>query len=207
MEVPAGSFDCYKVELNINQTFWYSTDAHRYLVKFEGGGVIAELASIAQQSPVSPVTYQDPTDHFSLRAPAGWVFDRTDGAHGKGYTVAFLDPGAMGMTGVDVKSLEKTPAEKKSSLRTWAESEAEEAASLYKDFKVRADSWKERTVGGQPAISLLADYTAGKDKNIAYAVLTMSGNKGLLFECMVSAKDFEALQPEFDAIVDSYKSR
>src|SRR5436190_4599457 len=111
------------------------------------------------------------------------------------------------MTGVDVKSLEKTPAEKKSSLRTWAESEAEEAASMYKDFKVRADSWKERTVGGQLAISLLADYTVGKDKNIAYAVLTMSGNKGLLFECMVSAKDFEALQPEFDAIVDSYKSR
>jgi len=207
LEVPAGSFDCYKVELNINQTFWYSTDAHHYLVKFEGGGVIAELASITQRSPGSTVTYQDATDHFSLLAPAGWVFDRTDGAHGNSYTVAFLDPGAVGNTGVDVKSLEKIPAQKKSSLRAWANSEAEEAATLYKDFKVRADSWKEQTVGGQPAISLIADYTAGKDKNIAYAVLTKSGNKGLIFECMVSAKDFEALRPDFDAIVDSYKSR
>jgi hypothetical protein len=32
----------------VNQTFWYSTDAHRYLVKFEGGGVIAELRKIEQ---------------------------------------------------------------------------------------------------------------------------------------------------------------
>jgi tetratricopeptide (TPR) repeat protein len=207
LEVPAGSFDCYKVELNINQTFWYSSDAHHYLVKFEGGGAVAELASIAQQKPGSPVTYQDRTDHFSLSAPAGWVFDRADGAHGKSYTVSFIDPDALGMNGVDVKSLEKVPSEKKTSLRAWAESEAEVAGGMYADFKVRADSWKERTVGGQPAFSFIADYTAGKDKNIAYGVFTMTGNKGLIFESMVAAKDFETLRPEFDAIVDSYKSR
>src|SRR5258706_7504215 len=35
VEVPAGTFECFKVELSIHQTFWYSADAHRYLVKFE----------------------------------------------------------------------------------------------------------------------------------------------------------------------------
>jgi tetratricopeptide (TPR) repeat protein len=30
---PAGTFDCFKVELSVRQTFWYSTDAHHYLVK------------------------------------------------------------------------------------------------------------------------------------------------------------------------------
>jgi hypothetical protein len=45
--VPAGTFECFKVKLSlVNQTFWYSTDEHRYLVKFEGGGVIAELRKI-----------------------------------------------------------------------------------------------------------------------------------------------------------------
>ena len=32
-----GTFDCWKLELNIGQTFWISDDANRYLVRFEGG--------------------------------------------------------------------------------------------------------------------------------------------------------------------------
>jgi len=47
VSVPAGTFECFKVTLNlVNQTFWYSTDAHRYLVKLEGGGITAELRQI-----------------------------------------------------------------------------------------------------------------------------------------------------------------
>jgi len=48
VQVPAGTFDCYKIELSIKQTFWYSADEHRYLVKFEAGGVVAELAAVRQ---------------------------------------------------------------------------------------------------------------------------------------------------------------
>src|SRR5207245_2719845 len=94
VDVSAGSFDCYKIELNINQTFWISADAHRYLVKFEAGGAIAELGSITQQKAGAPVTYQDATEKFTLSAPEGWIFDRTDGAGGTSYTVSFLDPDA-----------------------------------------------------------------------------------------------------------------
>ena len=61
VEVPAGTFDCYKVELSpVNQTFWYSTDAHHYLVKFEAGGVAAELTQVTQRKAGAPVHYQDP---------------------------------------------------------------------------------------------------------------------------------------------------
>ena len=36
VEVPAGKFDCFKVHLGlVNQDFWFSDDAHRYLVRFE----------------------------------------------------------------------------------------------------------------------------------------------------------------------------
>jgi serine/threonine protein kinase len=44
--VPAGTFQCYKVALSVGQTFWYSTDAHRYLVKYEARSVVAELAAV-----------------------------------------------------------------------------------------------------------------------------------------------------------------
>jgi len=43
--VPAGTFDCLKVALNIGQTFWYSTDAHHYLVK------LSSAASSANSPP------------------------------------------------------------------------------------------------------------------------------------------------------------
>ena len=74
VETSAGTFDCCKVELSaVRQTFWYSTDAHHYLVKFEGGGVIGILASVTQRKPGDPVTYQDPAFGFSLAAPADWM--------------------------------------------------------------------------------------------------------------------------------------
>ena len=195
------------IELNISQTFWISADAHHYVVKFEGGGAIAELATIGQQKAGAPVTYQDATEKFTLTATEGWIFDRTDAPGDSSYSVSFLDPDAIAMTGLEVKRLDKIPEEKRKSLRTWAEAEAQEAAGVYKDFKVRADSWAERAVGGQAAVSFIADYSTPKDKNVAYGIFMKSGSKGYIFETLLGAKDFENFKPQFDAIVDSYKTK
>ncbi len=40
VQVPAGEFDCYRVEMSIQgakQSSWYSTDAKRWLVKYDNG--------------------------------------------------------------------------------------------------------------------------------------------------------------------------
>ena len=49
--VPAGTFECYKLVLNIGQTFWISNDEHRYLVRFVAGGVTADLTKVWQAEP------------------------------------------------------------------------------------------------------------------------------------------------------------
>ncbi len=50
VEVPVGKFDCFVVHLGlVNQDFWFSDDAHRYLVKFEAGPITAQLTSITQR--------------------------------------------------------------------------------------------------------------------------------------------------------------
>ncbi len=52
VQVPAGKFECFKIHLGlVNQTFWYATDPHRYLVKFDANSVLAELTSIGQIKP------------------------------------------------------------------------------------------------------------------------------------------------------------
>ncbi len=77
VQVPAGVFECFKIENTFKETYWYSTDAHRYLVKANvQSGMVWELSAVHQYPPGEPVRYQDPVLGFSLTAPPGWLFDR-----------------------------------------------------------------------------------------------------------------------------------
>ena len=89
VQVPAGTYECFKVEVSPNITYWYSTDSHRYAVKFaeNGAAVVGELAAINLCRAGEPVRYQAPEFGFCLTAPADWVFDRYPG----GQTKALMD--------------------------------------------------------------------------------------------------------------------
>ena len=211
VEVPAGTFDCFKVELSmVRQTFWYSTDAHHYLVKFEGGGVIGALAAVAQHKAGEPLQYQDPAFGFSLTAPADWMFHRADTSTDKDKArVVVLDPDGIGTSIVNVGSRKTLWPEAQKSLRAWAEKEIAdgEDSKLLKDLQIRPDSWKERTVAGQPGLSVIADFVEGDEKKIGYEVFTFGNKNAATFTLLAGAKDFEAFQPKFEAIVDSYKEK
>jgi hypothetical protein len=211
VEVPVGSFACYKVELSaVHTTFWYSTDAHHYLVKFEGGGVIGVLASVTQRKAGEPVPYQDPTFGFSLAAPADWMFFRTDVAGDQNKAkVMILDPEAVATSVVNVGSRTLLWPEVQNSLRAWAEKEITdgEGSKILKELTIRPDSWKDLTVAGKPGLSVIGDFVEGKDKKVGYAVFTFGNTNAATFVLLADAKDFEAFQPKFEAIVDSYKEK
>jgi hypothetical protein len=211
VEVPAGSFDCYKVEVSVvHQTFWYSTDAHHYLVKFEGGGAIGELSQVAQRKEGEPVKYQDPVFGFSLAAPADWMFHRAQTKNEKEKaSVVILDPDALATTVVNVGNPKVLGPEVPKTLRAWADKEIAdgEGSMALKELTIRPESWKDRTVAGQPALSVIGDFVEGKDKKVCYAVFTFGTANAATFVLQSGAKDFEVLQPKFDAIVDSYKEK
>jgi tetratricopeptide (TPR) repeat protein len=72
VEVPAGTFECFRINLSlVNQTFWYSTDEHHYLVKFEGGGVNAELRKIETDAANDFFKQGDAIFDFPLANKAG----------------------------------------------------------------------------------------------------------------------------------------
>jgi hypothetical protein len=211
VEVPAGTFDCYKVELSmVHQTFWYSTDAHHYLVKFEGGGVLGVLANVVQRKAGEPVPYLDPAFNFSLAAPADWVFFRSDVTDDKGKAkVVILDPDAVATAVVNVGSRKLLWPEVQNSVRAWAEKEISdgEGSKILKEFTIRPDTWKERTVAGKPAVSVVGDFVEGKDKKVGYAIFTFGQTTAISFVLLADAKDFEGLQSKFEGIVDSYKEK
>jgi hypothetical protein len=78
IEVPAGTFECYKIELSIQQTLWISTGPERYMVKFEGGGATTELTQIGTRKMDEPTAYEDEDWDFSLSAPPGWYISCLD---------------------------------------------------------------------------------------------------------------------------------
>jgi hypothetical protein len=213
LEVPAGTFDCYKVELRLtgqSQTFWYSTDEHHYLVQFKGGGVVAVLTAVNQRKAGELIPFQDPAFGFSLAAPADWMFYRTDLRDEKNKTrVMVLDPEGIATSVVSVGVRKLLSPEAQQSLRAWAEKEIAqgEGRESLKELQIRPDSWKDRTVAGKPGLSLIGDYVEGAEKKIGYVVFTLRNTNAAMFGLLAKAKDFEALQPKFEAIVDSYKEK
>ena len=99
--------------------------------------------------------------------------------------------------------------EAQKSLRDWADKEITdgEGSKTLKDLQIRPDSWKDRAVAGKPGISFIGDYVEGTEKKISYAVFTFGDTNAATFVLLCGAKDFEAFQPKFDAIVDSYKEK
>jgi len=207
LEVPAGTFECYRVQLSIRQTFWYSTDAHRYLVKFEAGGVVAELTEVRQRKFGEPVKFQDTGLNISMVAPPDWIFHRTESQDEKGsVTVTILDPEAMGSGELEVHPLENLKPDERKSLRAWAETEAAGGAKFLKDFQLRTESWQERTLARQPAISVVQDFVEGDIKKVGYAVFSFGNTAAIGFHLVAPAKNFDALRPAFDGVIDSYKA-
>jgi hypothetical protein len=214
VEVPAGSFDCYKVELSVagqmKQTFWYSTDAHHYLVKFESKGVIGELAAVTQREAGEPVQYHDPAFGFSLTAPADCMFHRADMRIDKTKTrVVVLAQDQLGVSVANVGSRTNLWPEAQKSLRAWAEKEIAEGEGgrLMEELTIRPESWKDRTVAGKPGLSVIGDYVEIGEKKVCCAVFTFGNTNAATFVLLAKAKNFVAFQPKFDAIVDSYKEK
>jgi len=208
VEVPAGKFDCFRVELNIGQTFWYSADTHRYLVKLEAGGAIAELAEVCQRKPGEPAALQDTKLGFSLTAPDGWTFFQREDRETKNKTqVIILDPEATALSRLAVETLDTLKPEAKPSSRAWAEVEIEDFARQLKDFQVRANSWKERTIAGKAGVSFIADCTEGKGKHLIYAAYALGDPTCVVFVVKLDPQDFDAFKPKIDAVIDSYKTK
>ena len=207
LEVPAGTFDCFKLVLSIGQTLWYSDDANRYLVQFEAGGAIGKLASVTKRKAGSPVPFRDDTLGVSFTAPVDWVIQRQGGERKGKVTIHLLDPAAD----ADHVILQLEPTESLSvaarqSSRAWAETDfRENHAKSRENFKVRADSWKNRSIAGRPGVSCLADFTESGKAKTALTLYVLGPKTCENFVLMCPADKLDALTPAFESIVASYR--
>lgn len=207
VKVPAGEFECFKVQLNIGQTFWFSNDAHRYVVKFEAGGVNANLVSIAQRAPGQPVQFQDETLGVSLTTPPDWVVQKQKTP--KSTTIHLLDPEADSEGGsLEIKATDSLTAAARTSPRAWADSDFLDAAMKeLKDVKVRPQSWQNHVIAGRPAVSCVADYVDRERPMVLFSAYLTGPKTSEHFSLACEATKFEALRGPFESIIASYRKK
>lgn len=210
IEVPAGSFDCYKIQLKlINgvQTFWFATDRSRALVKIEVGSVSGVATRITNTPDDTPMTTTEPKLGYSVTAPAGWITrpDERPAAAQKAALIAIDDEGT-GATFVQVQLKKDFSADALASLRAFSAHQIAAAKKANPTFEVHEDSWKETTIDGQPALSFIADHMTGEIKMIAHVTEGFVGNNTVDICSSVPVEGAEGYHAKHEAIVAGYRN-
>ena len=200
----AGKFDCFRVDINLKQSFWFSADAHRYLVKLEAGGTVIELARIRQRRAGQSELFSDAKTGYALTAPAGWFyFEHELEAKDPLMVVSLIDPEAVATGSLQVVDAANLSADEKRSVRVWAEKSLAQDAKPFKDFKIRPDGWQERVVAGKPAVAVTADFADGQTPRVFYGVYVLAEPRAAKLLTQAPREQFEQHRQQWDAIVAS----
>jgi tetratricopeptide (TPR) repeat protein len=120
-----------------------------------------------------------------------------------------LDPEeyAINFVGVWKKTkADDEQADGKKAVRAFAEQAVATRVKEISNYKIRPDSWREFTVGGLPAVSVIGDYMLVQQKKSDYSVQVFG--KTTRAQMRVSACDpdkLDKLRVEFDKIVQTLK--
>jgi Protein of unknown function (DUF3108)/Tetratricopeptide repeat len=200
VEVPAGKFECFKLVLSIAQTFYISTDEHRYCVKFEAGGVSGELTRVEHLEPGKPVAFDG--RGFTLTLPERWfVYPAKTEKKDEIEKALILDTDGAATAWVAAKAPKAD--QKGKSIKDRIDADIKEMKSTLKDFKLRGDGAKQSTIAGRPAYSVVADYIDGDKKMVMYGADVLGDKLEVEFAAMIAADKFDAFQKEFEKVVES----
>jgi tetratricopeptide (TPR) repeat protein len=204
VETPAGKFDCFKVQLSIGQTTWFSDDEHRYLVKFTAGSVTGLLTSVTQRKAGSPVAFRDDELGISFNAPADWLVHRfIKGQPAKQSLIRIFDANADADDGgLRLFATDSLPTVARQSPKAWAESNL----AARKDIAVRADSWKNLQISGRLAVSCIADYQDDGKPKVQYIVHALGPKNSEFFIISSAPEKFDALKAAFETVLTSYRA-
>jgi hypothetical protein len=215
IQTPAGKFQCYRVEVsNGNQTYWISTESSHVPVKLESGPMTSELLAI-RKAGSEPSVYHNDQLGLSLTVPAGWMTEDFTMSNESG--VQLILPGSTALVKLSLNSAPSprpgsSAAEPDSTseehLRSQAEKMMKSQNVLMRGATVRSESWHTRQVSGYAAISWITDgtepvFSAGPIAVYSVLVPAPSHSRCIEFSAKAEQKELEALQPQFDAIVDS----
>jgi tetratricopeptide (TPR) repeat protein len=209
IKVPAGTFDCYKVDLScyseasqiLKHHLAFSADKHHYLVRYDTGDAIMELLDIGTVLKNEPVSIQDKDLGISLEAPAGYFLIKRANPNPYKFIIDLLTPElkAWALFSVITRGPESTTP------RKTAELDSEVLKTFFKGYTIRNNSWKDLTISGLPAVSFVADYQDKGKAMVEYRTYIHGKSLVYWFVFRIEKDRFEANQAEFDTVVQGLK--
>jgi hypothetical protein len=177
-------------------------------VQLEAAGATVELEQLGLNKPGKMRACKNDQMGCSFSVPAGWYFYETTSGDGpKGFLLLDPEEFAINFVGVWKKGKkDDDQADGKKAVRAFAEEAVATRISELKNYKIRPDSWKEFTVGGLPAVSVIGDYVQVQQKKSDYSVHVLGqATKAQLRISSCAPDKLDGLRTEFDKIVETLK--
>jgi|GEM_PF-2507698 len=162
VETPAGSFDCIKVETNINQTFYVSRDESRHMVKIEIGQAIVELAALEEWNTEMPTVVAASKIPVQIELPLG-AFYYPEKDQPNRYRLRYYDPDFL--TQHSLFSVQRNSGDESVAVtapRELAVQMIEKDHDHLTEFEIIENSWEEMQIAGMDGILVITHQRRGK---------------------------------------------
>jgi hypothetical protein len=223
VNVEAGTFKCYKTDLSIysgdtkslQHTLWFSADEHKYLVKYDVGGVATmEMKQVSQKAKDMPITLESTEPAFSITMPADWqTYKYAKYGSVSQYSVSLMPPDLKAWA-VLVWQKRGTDPDSASAM-TIAKADFEKLKGAFENYTADQNGFKELKVNSLEAVQYLANYqesgnrlkTYSKPKDmVEYRTYIVDQSNVYWFVFRVEKDSFEKNKSEFDSIINSFRT-
>lgn len=199
--VPAGTFDCFKMELNIGQTFWIADNDDRTLVRFAAGGITADLTHIETRKPDEAKEISN--KEFDITLPGSWFVyaPKTKKDHRR--MAYLLDPRGLTTAEFAIHQKDKLDDKQKASPQAWMEAKLKRVGEHLQDFKIRPESFGKMQLKDQEATTIVFDYIKNDKPRTGYGVTVFGDKTAAGLWASAPADQFEEMRKEFNVLVRS----
>lgn len=201
IETPVGKFECYRLDLNIQQSFWISNDENRYIVRFEAGGVTADLEEVRAYEPNKSTEVS--REHFSATLPPDWFAYTSSGSEGSSKVrTLFISPE------ITVRALATSVPKAKVSgkhktARDLLEAGLSDNDEDMVDYELSEAGIQQTTVDGRTAAMAVYDHKDGDKQLRTHRTIVYGDTAALDLRFSSLADDFNKQLPMFEKIVDT----
>ncbi len=199
--VPAGEFDCFKIDLSIppvlQQNYWISTDSRRAFVRMAAGGMEMVLERIG---PPEGETIFESDQGFRLTLPPDWHYYESSLKQGSSeYQLHLISPQTRIWAG-----LFAAPAAGVESAVAAADGDIVELKSFFQNYEVteRDDTLR---LGGLPACRFVATYELDGKPMTEYRTYILAPGGIYWFVFRVGRDAFGEARSELDRLMASFE--
>ncbi len=221
VDVPAGSFSCYRVKLALRNeagtlraglpvetgdTLYYAVNGAHSLVKIERSGTtLGELVSVGSEERATARSYRDPKVGYSLAIPPGWYFHARPAINGPSDNADLFDPDFRIVILISSKSESTRREDIERVLRDRSDPVVSQRDATRTQYSVRPQSRRSWRLGDAMAYSWMADFRVGVIPHTEYITWVQTEHTRTSIVIRGAAADFEKLRQQWDSVLNSFR--